>query len=105
MNQSDELVISFLKNDRWIDGEHLVILEDIIDSGRTAFELEKFFYSKGAAHVEVVALFYKPGQQRYECNLTHYGFEVGSEFLIGYGLDIDEEGRHMKDVWQLAKDK
>lgn len=105
VNQSDELLISFLKNDHWIDGAHLVILEDIIDSGRTAFELEKFFYSKGAVYVEVVALFYKPEQQRYECNLTHYGFEVGSEFLVGYGLDVDEEGRYLKDVYKQLTDE
>lgn len=100
VNQSDEFLVSFLKNDQLIDGAHLVILEDVVDSGRTASELEKFFYSKGAAHVEVVALFYKPAQQQYECNLTHFGFEVGSEFIIGYGLDIDEEGRHLKDVYR-----
>lgn len=105
VNRSEELLISFLKNERLIEGAHLVILEDVVDSGRTAFELEKYFYSKGAAHVEVVALFYKPGQQKYECNLTHYGFEVGAEFLIGYGMDFDEEGRDLKDVYRWIENE
>ncbi len=100
VNQSEELAISFLKDDRWIKDAHLVILEDIIDSGRTAHELEKYFYSKEAARVEVVALFYKPEQQRFQCNLTHYGFEIDPEFIVGYGLDVDEEGRYLKDVYR-----
>ncbi len=102
VEQSEECRISYLKEDRWIKGAHLVILEDIVDTGRTAHELEQFFYERGAAYVEVVALFFKPGKYRYDCNLTHYGFEVGNEFLVGYGLDVDEEGRYLKDVWRLA---
>lgn len=104
VDQSDELLISFLKKDKWIDGAHLVILEDIVDTGRTAHELEKYFYDRGAVQVEVVALFYKPDKLRYACNLTHYGFEVGNEFLVGYGLDVDEEGRYLKDVWRLVEE-
>lgn len=104
VEQTGELLISFLKGDQWIEGVHIIILEDIVDTGRTVHELEKYFYSKGAATVEVVALFYKPGQQRYDCNLTHFGFEVGHEFLVGFGLDIDEEGRHLKDVWRMTRD-
>lgn len=102
VEQSDTCEISFLKNDRWIEGAHLVILEDIVDTGRTAHELERFLYDRGAAYVEVVALFFKPDKVRYKCNLTHFGFEVGHEFLVGYGLDVDEEGRYLKDVWRLV---
>lgn len=104
MDQSDELLISFLKKNHWIEGANLVILEDIVDTGRTANELEKYFYDRGANHVEVVALFFKPDKLQYTCNLTHYGFEVGTEFLVGYGLDVDEEGRYLKDVWRLVEE-
>ncbi len=102
VEQSEDCQISFLKEDRWIRGAHIVILEDIVDTGRTSHELERYFYERGAEYVEVVALFYKPGKLRYECNLTHFGFEVGNEFLVGYGLDVDEEGRYLKDVWKLV---
>ncbi len=104
VDQSDELLISFLKKNHWIEGANLVILEDIVDTGRTANELEKYFYDRGANHVEVVALFFKPDKLQYTCNLTHYGFEVGTEFLVGYGLDVDEEGRYLKDVWRLVEE-
>ncbi len=102
VDQADEILISFLKKDHWIEDAHLIILEDIVDTGRTACELQKFFYDRGAAHVEIIALFYKPGKLQFDCNLTHFGFEVGGEFLVGYGLDVDEEGRYLKDVWRLT---
>ena len=55
--------------------------------------------------MEVLSLFYKPDQLRFDCNLSMYGFEAGPEFLVGYGLDVDEEGRYLKDVYRLVGNK
>ena len=102
VNQGDQIDISYRKDEGLIRDRGLVILEDIVDSGRTASELENYFYALGAADVEVVSLFYKPDKHKYPCNLVSYGFSVGSEFLVGYGLDLDEEGRYMKNVFRLV---
>lgn len=91
--------ISFHK-EHCIQGNHIVVLEDIVDSGRTANELEAFFNNHGAISVSVIALFYKPENQRFKCNLVDYGFPIGPEFIVGYGLDLDEEGRHLRAVYR-----
>lgn len=105
VNQADNVHLAILKEDTMVEGAHLVILEDIIDSGRTAHRLENRLYELGANKVEVLSLFYKPDQLRFECNLSMYGFEAGPEFLVGYGLDVDEEGRYLKDVYRLVGNK
>lgn len=94
-----EVDISFHKENR-IQGSHIVILEDIIDSGRTAHELEGYFYRHGAVAVTVIALLHKPDNQQFSCNLVNYGFRIGPEFIVGYGLDLDEEGRYLKALYQ-----
>jgi hypoxanthine phosphoribosyltransferase len=80
---------------------HILILEDIVDSGLTLKEirkdLEKFF----PAGVRVASLLYKPDTLKYGSAPEHYCIEVQNQFLIGFGLDYDEKGRNLRELYAL----
>ncbi len=79
----------------------IVIIEDIIDTGHTVFELVYYLKNRGAKSVKVVALFSKPDAIKYNIKPDYVGFEIASHFIIGYGLDYAQEGRCLKDIYIL----
>lgn len=95
-----DVEIFFPKDSEWIRDADIVILEDIIETGLTIHQLEKYFQDRGAASVSVITLFYKPGKQAYRCHILQSGFEISDEFIVGFGLDYNEEGRWLKSVYQ-----
>jgi hypoxanthine phosphoribosyltransferase len=87
--------------DRDISGRHVLVVEDIIDSGLTLSWLLKYLASKAAASVEVVTLFRKPGAIRSAPPLKYVGFDIPTEFVVGYGLDYRERYRELPFVGVL----
>ena len=85
-----------------IHGKHVLIVEDIIDSGLTLSWLLENFASRGAASVEVFALLRKPEAAKVHVECRYIGFEIPTEFVIGYGLDYDEKYRNLRDIAVLA---
>ncbi len=83
-------------------GRHVVIVEDIIDSGLTLSWLVANLEARGAASVEVVALLRKPTAAKVEVNVALVGFDIPNEFVVGYGLDYAERYRTLKGVAILA---
>jgi hypoxanthine phosphoribosyltransferase len=83
-------------------GRHVVIVEDIIDSGLTLSWLVSNLEARGAASVEVVALLRKPAAAKVEVNVGLVGFDIPNEFVVGYGLDYAEKYRTLKGVAILA---
>lgn len=83
------------------EGKKVVILEDIIDTGLTVKELTRELYLNGAREVIVVAMLFKPGKLEHDIPLHSVGFEIGDEFVIGFGLDYNESGRYLDDIYQL----
>jgi len=81
---------------------HVLIVEDIIDSGLTLSWLLENFESRGAASVEVFALLRKPDAAKVQVDCKYIGFDIPNEFVIGYGLDYDERYRNVRDVAVLA---
>ncbi|MET0735973.1 MAG: hypoxanthine phosphoribosyltransferase [Microbacterium sp.] len=81
---------------------HVLIVEDIIDSGLTLSWLLENFQSRGAASIEVFALLRKPDAARVEVNCKYVGFDIPNEFVVGYGLDYAERYRNLRDVAILA---
>lgn len=81
---------------------HVLIVEDIIDSGLTLSWLLSNFASRGAASIEVCALLRKPEAAKVEVDCRYVGFEIPNEFVIGYGLDYAERYRNLRDVAILA---
>ncbi len=85
-----------------LNGKHVLIVEDIIDSGLTLAWLLENFESRGAASIEVLALLRKPDAMKVEINSRYVGFDIPSDFVVGYGLDYDERYRNLRDVAVLA---
>lgn len=79
----------------------VIIIEDIIDTGRTISKILEEFQSLGAKSIEVVALFQKPKSGLVCEELKYVGFELPDAFVLGYGLDYDGLGRNLKDLYKL----
>ena len=96
-------VVRILKDlDADVLGRHVVIVEDIIDSGLTLSWLVGNLEARGAASVEVVALLRKPAAAKVEVNVGLVGFDIPNEFVVGYGLDYAEQYRTLKGVAVLS---
>ncbi|MCW6010226.1 hypoxanthine phosphoribosyltransferase [Micromonospora sp. CPCC 205371] len=95
-------VVRILKDlDRDIAGRHVVVVEDIVDSGLTLSWLLKYLESRSAASVEVVALFRKPEAVKVPVPVKYVGFDIPKEFVVGYGLDFAERYRELPYVGVL----
>ena len=96
-------VVRILKDlDRDISNSHVLLVEDIIDSGLTLSWLMSNLTSRGAASVEVCTLLRKPEAAKVDVRVRYVGFEIPSEFVIGYGLDYAERYRNLPFVGTLA---
>lgn len=92
-------VVRILKDlDRDISGRRVLIVEDIIDSGLTLSWLRANLISRGPASVEICTLLRKPARLKSDVPVRYVGFDVPDEFVVGYGLDYDEQYRHLRDV-------
>jgi hypoxanthine phosphoribosyltransferase len=96
-------VVRILKDlDTDLTGRHVLIVEDIIDSGLTLSWLHGNLESRGAASVEICALLRKPDAAKVDVSVKYLGFEIPNQFVVGYGLDYAEQYRNLRDVAILA---
>ncbi len=94
-------VVRIVKDlDADLTGRHVLIVEDIIDSGLTLQYLRKNLLSRGPVSVEVCALLVKDGLQKVDPQLRYVGFRIPPEFVIGYGLDVAERYRNLPYIPQ-----
>jgi hypoxanthine phosphoribosyltransferase len=92
-------VVRIVKDlDADLAGRHVLVVEDIIDSGLTLNYLRKYLNARHPASLEVCALLVKDGEQRVPLDLRYVGFKIPSEFVVGYGLDVDERYRNLRSV-------
>lgn len=92
-------VVRILKDlDRSIEGEHVIIVEDIVDSGLTLRYLRRTLQARGPASLEVCALFSRDGNDAESLDLRYVGFEIPDAFIVGYGLDVAERYRNLRDI-------
>jgi hypoxanthine phosphoribosyltransferase len=98
-------VVRILKDlDTTIEGRHVLVVEDIIDSGLTLSYLMKNLRSRRPASLEVCALLTKPSRRRVEIRCRYIGFEIPNLFVVGYGLDLAERYRTLDYVASLRED-
>lgn len=83
-----------------IEGRHILILEDIIDSGLTVSELKKILFKQNPTSIELITLLLKPLSLKHDIKIKYVGFEISDAFVIGYGLDYDGLGRNLKGIYQ-----
>lgn len=89
-------IVRILKDlDHEIEGEHVIVVEDIIDSGLTLNYLLRYLRARHPASLEVCALFSKEGRQRVDIPIGYEGFRIGPEFVVGFGLDYRERFRNL----------
>jgi hypoxanthine phosphoribosyltransferase len=97
-------VVRILKDlDRDITGRNILIVEDIVDSGLTLSWLRANLMSRGAATVEILAILRKPEAAKVEVDCKYVGFDIPTDFVVGYGLDFNEKYRNLSFVGVLAK--
>jgi hypoxanthine phosphoribosyltransferase len=92
-------VVRIVKDlDADLTGRHVILVEDIVDSGLTLSYLQRGLMARGPASLEICALFLKEAQQRAPVNVPYVGFKIPPEFIVGYGLDAAELYRNLPDV-------
>ncbi len=97
-------VVRILKDlDRDITGREVLIIEDIVDTGLTLAWLKSNLESRGAKSVEILTMLRKPEAAKVEVNVKYVGFDIPTEFVVGYGLDFDEKYRNLDFIGVLAK--
>ena len=96
-------VVRILKDlDTDISGRHVLIVEDIIDSGLTLSWIKTNLESRGPASVEICTLLRKPEAAKVEIDVKYVGYDIPPAFVVGYGLDFDEHYRNLRVIGTLA---
>ena len=91
--------------DNNLNGRNVVIVEDIVDRGDTMMFLLTELAKKNPESIRISSLLLKPKALVHDIKCDYVGFEVPNDFLVGYGLDYDELGRNLNDIYTLVPDK
>ena len=84
------------------EGRHIIIVEDIVDTGKTLFAFIPELEKRHPASIKIAALLSKPEALACDIKADYVGFEIANKFVVGYGLDYDGLGRNLPDVYELA---
>jgi hypoxanthine phosphoribosyltransferase len=96
-------VITAIGLDTDLHGRHVVIVEDIVDTGKTLSEFLPQLEHQQPASLKIAALLQKPEATVYPITVDYLGFSVPNKFLLGYGLDYDGLGRNIPSIYQLVE--
>jgi hypoxanthine phosphoribosyltransferase len=99
--KSSGQVVTAIGLDTDITGRHVVVIEDIIDTGKTMNEFLPQLKNLQPASLKMAALLHKPEATQYPTEIHYLGFQVPNKFLLGYGLDYDGLGRNIREIYQL----
>lgn len=89
-------IVKIVKDlDEPLEGKHVLIVEDIIDTGHTLNHLSKLLMSRGPQSIEICTLLNKPSRREKEVPVKYSCFEIPDEFVVGYGLDYDQKYRNL----------
>lgn len=98
-------VVRILRDlDSDITGKHVIIVEDIIDSGLTLNHLKELLATRNPASIAICAFFDKPERRKVPVTVNYSGMPIPDEFIVGYGLDFDGQYRNLPDVCILGED-
>jgi hypoxanthine phosphoribosyltransferase len=86
-----------------IKGKTVVIVEDIVDTGKTMVDLLAYLQKYEPAEVRIATLMFKPESCCKELTVDYFGFAIPNDFIIGYGLDFDGLGRNLKDIYTIVQ--
>lgn len=86
-----------------LTGRTVIVIEDIVDTGNTVFELTNSFESYNIKELRFATLFFKPEAYRKNIKIDYIGIYIPNMFIVGFGLDYDDLGRNLPEVYQLAE--
>ncbi|PWL27257.1 MAG: hypoxanthine phosphoribosyltransferase [Fluviicola sp. XM-24bin1] len=86
-----------------IRNKHVIIIEDIVDTGHTVDKINSLLEDKGAESLSVCTLLYKPDAFKGQTPPQYVGFSIPNAFVVGYGLDYDEKGRNLDAIYQIRE--
>ncbi|MDE6871620.1 MAG: hypoxanthine phosphoribosyltransferase [Bacteroidales bacterium] len=87
-----------------VKGRRIIIVEDIVDTGHTIVDLEKILKERGASETMVCTMLYKPESYKMDVPLKYVAMEIPNDFIVGFGLDYDELGRNLNDIYILDQE-
>lgn len=87
-----------------MENRHVIVIEDIVDTGITIDKVISLIKANDPASVEVCTLLFKPSAFRGKQKPKYIGFEIPNKFVVGYGLDYNELGRNLKELYQLKEE-
>ncbi|MDE6059043.1 MAG: hypoxanthine phosphoribosyltransferase [Clostridia bacterium] len=87
-----------------VEGRDVILIEDIVDSGHTLYKLRDLLVGRGAKSFTVVTLLDKPSRRKVDIKADYSCFEVGDEFIVGYGLDYDQQYRDLPYIAILKRE-
>ena len=87
-----------------LEDRHVVIVEDIVDSGHTMAHMIENLKQKHPASIEICSLLVKPGNLKVDLDIKYTVMEIPNDFIVGYGLDYDQEGRNLRDIYTIVEE-
>ena len=86
-----------------LTGRSVIVIEDIVDTGNTLVELKELFKAQNVKHFKIATLFFKPEAYKKDIEIDYVGIRIPNKFIVGYGLDYDELGRNLPEVYKLKE--
>lgn len=96
-------IITAIGLDQDLYNRHLIIVEDIVDTGKTLNEFIPKLHHHQPASLKIAALLHKPEALQHPLIIDYLGFTIPNKFVVGYGLDYDGLGRNLKEIYQLSE--
>lgn len=86
-----------------IEGRDIIIVEDIVETGHSMNYLLDHLRKRNPASISICTLFFKPEKFLYEYDIDYTALSIGNEFIVGYGLDYNQLGRNLKDIYVVEE--
>jgi hypoxanthine phosphoribosyltransferase len=96
-------VMNMIGLDKDLYNRHVIIIEDIVDTGKTLFSFLPTLEHQQTASIEIATLLQKPDALQHPLNVKYVGFAIPNKFVVGYGLDYDGYGRNFPEIYQISE--
>lgn len=87
-----------------LTGRTVIIVEDIVDTGATMKQMIESLGTRNPASIDICTLFVKPDKLKEPLDIRYAAFSIPNDFIVGYGLDYDQQGRHLKEIYTLVEE-
>ena len=103
--ESSDNVLELIGLKENLRGRSVVVVEDIVDSGKTMTQVLEMLRHRGVGRVAIATLLFKPKALKYNLSIDYAAMEIPNDFIVGYGLDYNGYGRNLKDIYTVVIDE